>query len=285
MRQDLTAAHKFSSYCRAQIFLIRPDIQGRPIVPHASSSTPGRSGNPPPGAAGPAPPVRCYQVINSCHQTGAARPRPSGVEDMTHCLRIQGLRHLGRAVLAASLLALGALAPSSGSLAQTTPPAQAPATQAAPSASCRDNAGITLSPGFCATVFADNLGHVRHMVVAPDGVLYVNTWSGRYYHYDKPPPGGFLVALKDTKGAGRADLVQRFGPGVPEGAAGGTGIALFKGALYSEANDRIVRYKLQQGEAVPKGQPDVIESRLPLPAPHPPHPFALPPNPHPSPAL
>jgi glucose/arabinose dehydrogenase/mono/diheme cytochrome c family protein len=206
---------------------------------------------------------------------GHGAASPSGVEDMTHHTRIQGLRHLGRAVPAASLLALGALAPSSLPLAQTTPPAQAPATQAAPAARCPDDAGITLSPGFCATVFADNLGHVRHMVVAPDGLLYVNTWSGRYYHYDKPPPGGFLVALKDTKGAGRADLVQRFGPGVPEGAAGGTGIALYKGALYAEVNDRIVRYKLQQGEAVPKGQPDVIVSRLPLTGDHPMHPFVI----------
>ena len=36
-----------------------------------------------------------------------------------------------------------------------------------------DNGGITLSPGFCATVFADNVGHARHMVVAPNGVVYV----------------------------------------------------------------------------------------------------------------
>jgi glucose/arabinose dehydrogenase len=112
--------------------------------------------------------------------------------------------------------------------------------------SCSDNAGITLSPGFCATVFADNLGHVRHMVVAPEGVLYVNTWSGRYYHNDKPPQGGFLVALQDTKGAGRADRVQRFGPGVSEGAAGGTGIALYKGAVYAEVNDRIARYRTRE---------------------------------------
>ncbi len=42
-----------------------------------------------------------------------------------------------------------------------------------------DNAGITLSPGFCANIFADNLGHVRHMAFAPNGVLYVNSWSGR----------------------------------------------------------------------------------------------------------
>jgi hypothetical protein len=32
--------------------------------------------------------------------------------------------------------------------------------------------------GFCATIFADNLGHVRYLVVAPDGTLYANTWSG-----------------------------------------------------------------------------------------------------------
>jgi hypothetical protein len=53
-----------------------------------------------------------------------------------------------------------------------------------------DNGGLALSPGFCATVFADNLGHIRHMAVAPDGVLYVNTWSGRYFHNDTPPLGG-----------------------------------------------------------------------------------------------
>ena len=53
-------------------------------------------------------------------------------------------------------------------------PAQKPACQG-------DNGGLTLSPGFCATIFADNLGHVRHLVVAPDGTLYANTWSGRYF--------------------------------------------------------------------------------------------------------
>src|SRR5271169_466697 len=81
-----------------------------------------------------------------------------------------------------------------------------------------DNGGITLSPGFCATIFADNLGHARQMVFGPNGVLYLNTWSGRYYQYDKPPPGGFLVALKDNTGDGRADVIERFGPGMSEGS-------------------------------------------------------------------
>src|SRR5712672_2251089 len=93
-----------------------------------------------------------------------------------------------------------------------------------------DNGGITLPPGFCATVFADNIGHARHLVVAPDGVVYVNTWSGRYYGNDAPPHGGFLVALQDTTGAGKADLIRRFGETVRSGGAGGTGIGLYKGA-------------------------------------------------------
>src|SRR5262249_7491090 len=63
-----------------------------------------------------------------------------------------------------------------------------------------DNGGITLPHGFCATVFADKIGHARQIAVAPNGVVYVNTWSGRYYGNDTPPAGGFLVALQDTKG-------------------------------------------------------------------------------------
>ena len=110
-----------------------------------------------------------------------------------------------------------------------------------------DNGGLTLSPGFCATVFADNLGHVRHMAVAPNGVLYVNTWSGRYFHNDTPPAGGFLVALKDTNGDGNADVIERFGDGVAQGSAGGTGIAFYNGAVYAEQNDKIIRYAMPGG--------------------------------------
>ncbi len=92
---------------------------------------------------------------------------------------------------------------------------------------CQRPRGITLPPGFCATVFADKLGHPRHLVVAPDGVVYVNTWSGRYYQNDTPPPGGFLIALKDTKGNGqcrRQYPLRRDRRGWR--STGGTGIAL-----------------------------------------------------------
>jgi hypothetical protein len=103
--------------------------------------------------------------------------------------------------------------------------------RAAPSAQCPgDNAGLSLPPGFCATLLADRLGHARHVAVAADGTVYVNTWSGDYYtygHVDKLPAGGFLVALRDTQGNGRADIIKRFGDTQAQGSAGGTGIALY----------------------------------------------------------
>src|SRR2546421_1472952 len=104
-----------------------------------------------------------------------------------------------------------------------------------------DTGGLTLPAGFCATVFADNIGHARHLVVAPNGVVYVNTWSGRYYGNDTPPAGGFLVALHDTNGDGRADVTLRFGDSVQTGSGGGTGITLFPRAPLSEGDGRLVR--------------------------------------------
>ncbi|WIM10551.1 PQQ-dependent sugar dehydrogenase [Enhydrobacter sp.] len=137
-----------------------------------------------------------------------------------------------------------------------------------------DNGGLALSPGFCATVFADNLGHVRHLAVAADGTLYANSWSGRYYRR-APPAGGFLIALKDIDRDGRADSVQRFGATPRAGGTGGTGIALYDGALYAEENGRILRYALTPGASVPAGAPTEVVSGLPLTGDHPMHPFAI----------
>jgi glucose/arabinose dehydrogenase len=137
------------------------------------------------------------------------------------------------------------------------------------------NGGLSLSPGFCATVFADDLGHARDMAVAPDGTVYVNTWNGPYYGNDKPHPGRFLVALKDTADSGRADLVRRFGTDAASGSHGGSGIALYQGALYAEVDDKIIRYPLAQGSVVPAGNPQTIVSGLPLTGDHPMHPFVI----------
>jgi glucose/arabinose dehydrogenase/mono/diheme cytochrome c family protein len=154
------------------------------------------------------------------------------------------------------------------------------------SQSCpNDDTGLNLPAGFCATVFADGIGHARHMVVAPDGVLYVNTWSGRYYGNDTPHAGGFLVALQDKNGSGKADVIERFGETVQSGGAGGTGIGMYKGNIYAEINDRIVRYSfspgstssgsMSAGSIVPSGSADTIVSGLPLGGDHPMHPFII----------
>jgi hypothetical protein len=50
----------------------------------------------------------------------------------------------------------------------------------------------------------------EHMVMSPNGVLYVNTWSGRYYGNDTPPAGGFLIALQqDRRGKSGCDSALR----------------------------------------------------------------------------
>jgi glucose/arabinose dehydrogenase len=161
-------------------------------------------------------------------------------------------------------------------LASATPSSSQTASATSPGTSCpADNGGITLPKGFCATIFVDGIGHARHLIAAPDGTVYVNTWSGVYYKNDKPPPGGFLVALKDTKGAGHADVVRRFGETFAEGGHGGTGIALYKGSLYAEINDRIVRYPLRDSEFLPGEKPETTVLGLPLTGDHPMHPFAI----------
>jgi glucose/arabinose dehydrogenase/cytochrome c553 len=136
--------------------------------------------------------------------------------------------------------------------------------------------GITLPPGFCATVFADNLGNVRHIAVAADGTVYANSWNGSsYFPRSAPAPEGFLIALQDSDHDGKADKVTRFGQTPSEGSKGGTGVGIYRGAVYAEMNDKIVRYALAAGSVVPANKPEVVVSGMPLGGDHPMHPFAI----------
>jgi glucose/arabinose dehydrogenase/cytochrome c5 len=172
--------------------------------------------------------------------------------------------------LGAAMLLTGALAVH----AESRPaPKAAPAHPASGRPCAGDNGGLSLPPGFCATVFADNLGHVRHMAVAADGVVYANSQGGPMA--PGAPAGGFLLALKDTNGDGRADVTARFGDTAAEGSNGGTGVGVYKGHVYAEVNDRIVRYALVPGQAAPSGKPEVVISGLPVKGDHPMHPFII----------
>ena len=111
-----------------------------------------------------------------------------------------------------------------------------------------DNAGLTLPEGYCALLVGERLGSVRHIVVADNGDIYAAV-GGR--------SGGGLLALRDTDGDGRADMLR------PIGRASGTGVALHGGYLYFAPNDRIVRYRLEPGALVPTDPPEIVIKGLP----------------------
>jgi glucose/arabinose dehydrogenase len=118
-------------------------------------------------------------------------------------------------------------------------------------------AGLQLPPGFCATVFAQDVAGARHIVVAPNGDVFVNTQarSGR----DAPASanGPAILALRDTNADGKVDVRQRFAAG------GGTGIALDGNALYATVGNSIVRYRVASGSLTAAGKADTIVTGLP----------------------
>ncbi len=134
---------------------------------------------------------------------------------------------------------------------------------------------VTFAEGFTGSVFADSLGPARHVAVAPNGDVYVNTWRSPYDTARKVPAGGFIVALRDTNHDGRADLIRRFGRRSEEGGNGGTGIAVYRDAVYAEAGPVIVRYRLTPNELGPSGAPDTIVTGLSTKGGHTMHPFAI----------
>jgi glucose/arabinose dehydrogenase len=140
-----------------------------------------------------------------------------------------------------------------------TSPSPAPAGQIAEgrsTAACREGqAGLRLPSGFCATIFADSIGAARHLVVAPNGDVFVNLRAGRRGVVASIAAG--QVALRDTNGDGRADVIERFG------TAGGTGIGLFNGFLYADLGTSIVRYPLPAGQLKPGGTPETVVSGVP----------------------
>lgn len=113
-----------------------------------------------------------------------------------------------------------------------------------------DNGGLSLPPGFCAIVVADQVGPARHLTVAPNGDIFVALRNRRGER-------GAILALRDTNGDGRADQQARFGEN------GGTGITLHEGFLYFAPDDAVLRYPLTTGSLQPAGPPDTIVAGLP----------------------
>jgi glucose/arabinose dehydrogenase len=194
------------------------------------------------------------------------------------------LRARGNRIGATALLfsaALLACNKSDGAASGADSGAAASSSAQASSGCAGGSAGLTLPAGFCATVFADTIGHARHVVVNSNGDVYVNTWSGRYFK-TPAPPGGFVVALRDTNKDGVADIIKRIGPDSLHGSGGGTGIALYKGFVYAEqfgpGSAKIVRYAISTDTIGTAANPDVIVTGLPINGEHPMHPFVISPS-------
>ncbi|HEY0265194.1 MAG TPA: hypothetical protein VGC16_00490 [Rhizomicrobium sp.] len=110
--------------------------------------------------------------------------------------------------------------------------------------------GLTLPPGFHALVVAEGLGPIRHMALRGNDI-YVSTHHGR----DQPSVG--IVALRLGPDHKPVDT-QHFGVGT---ADQGTGIRIFKGALYAASGTGVYRFTLDDA-LVPAAAPDLIVDGL-----------------------
>ncbi len=124
-----------------------------------------------------------------------------------------------------------------------------------------DNGGITLPDGFCATVVVDSLGlrddhSARHIAVAPNGDIYMKTRSKQ----------GGIVALRDTTGDFKADIIKYFGDmnETEDGILWETGMAIHDGYLWSSNTTAVYRWPMpKDGALVPEGKPEIVVSGFP----------------------
>ena len=119
-----------------------------------------------------------------------------------------------------------------------------------------ETAGLQLPTGFCATIFTGSATGARHVVVAPNGDVFVNTQASG--PQTNPTASGHILAFRDIDRDGKADSTRRFGVG------GGTGIALQGNFLYATAGNSIVRYRLPSGSLAAVGRADTIITDLPM---------------------
>src|SRR6478736_7878202 len=109
----------------------------------------------------------------------------------------------------------------------------------------KNNGGITLPEKFGAVVVVDSIGRGRHMAINANGDIYL--------HLSKLAlDGKGIIALRDTSGDGRADVIKGYS-GVT-----GTGIELHNDYLYYADETHVYRSKMTEGELLPAESLDTI---------------------------
>ncbi|HXL71967.1 MAG TPA: hypothetical protein VN935_12085 [Rhizomicrobium sp.] len=113
--------------------------------------------------------------------------------------------------------------------------------------------GLTLPPGFHATVVADGLGNMaRHMAFAGPSRLYVST-----ERQGKDAPNAGIIALHlDAHHV--ADKTEHFST-----IDNGTAIAVYKGELYTASTSALYRFQLSGGALTPSAPPEIVVDNVP----------------------
>lgn len=114
-----------------------------------------------------------------------------------------------------------------------------------------DNGGLTTPDGFETLVVADSTGLARHLVVNSNGDIYVKL---RYFGNGQQ---GGTVALRDTNGDGKADIIKNFG-NYKDHSSLANGITIRNGYLYYSSSLAVYRSKLIPGQLLPDEKTEVI---------------------------
>ena len=118
------------------------------------------------------------------------------------------------------------------------------------SALAQEPDGLTLPKGFHATVVAEGIGAARHITVRENGDLYVSM------RRVKGVPAG-IVGLRPGPD-GKAVQTEHFGT-----VDGGTGIRMYRGALYAATPTAVYRFTFHGNALVPSAEPQVIVDAIP----------------------
>ena len=121
-------------------------------------------------------------------------------------------------------------------------------------AACRpgsdDEVRLVLPEGFEAYVVVDSIGPARHLAVSGSGDVYIKL--------RRSDDGGSIVALRDTTGDYRADVIRRFGAFDDDQGGYHTEAKIHDGYLYVSTHLNVYRYKLAPGQMAPTGPPDTL---------------------------
>src|SRR5687768_5951767 len=105
-----------------------------------------------------------------------------------------------------------------------------------------DNGKLVLPDGFEAVVVVDSVGKARHLAVSENGDIYVKLRG--------VTSQGGSVALRDTTGDGKADIVKYFGT-YKDPRSYGTAMRIYNGYIYFSTTGIVYRNKLIPGQLLP----------------------------------